>query len=620
MAATTPNRTRSPRVRIASIALALASIAACLVAPSSANATATNASNYRSGPATYAGGSPVGACHGWGGDADDAGHLYTLCLFQRDTNGDGTGDTGTPALVEYDTTGTVVQIGWLPTDYYFGQNAPANYNAMDIAVTPDGKTAYAATGPNIDNLGQHPELHPYTHAPLANGAKTGTILRLRRQADGTWAYDPTWHAGPFLLDGNYWSARRLSVDGSGRVYTSVNDSVYELSPVTGGIVTAFGGATTTAVGGRWVDGIDKAEGIDVAADGNSIYVVEQQHQLVERWLRVGATDWKRDTTFLLGVPDEVGDYCETSDHFQSPYDVATDAVGDVYVMDTTCNRVQRFTKAGVFVQTVWTDKDAQTIELSHAFAVNWQGSIILPSPMTMLTRLDPPAKPGIAGGGPPGCKDLAAPKVTKVGVSRTTHTRAITLTVSSNDDCTGADALLIAGNRLGRVHWTTGTSTTIALGGWNGRKRLVVEVRDGARRIGSAVVYVTLALPQPRLVARSRVNLAGRGCSSRNPMSRVGGASAYRLVDRCARFGGRVLRITRSRSSSSIEVLVPATTARAIYANAVGAVRIWVVTDSHTRFLRRVRRGRPVVVTGSLVAQRNLRATYAIPVDAVVGR
>jgi acyl-coenzyme A thioesterase PaaI-like protein len=81
-----------------------------------------------------------------------------------------------------------------------------------------------------------------------------------------------------------------------------------------------------------------------------------------------------------------------------------------------------------------------------------------------------------------------------------------------------------------------------------------------------------------------------------------------------------VLRITRSRSSSSIEVLVPATTARAIYANAVGAVRIWVVTDSHTRFLRRVRRGRPVVVTGSLVAQRSLRATYAIPVDAVVGR
>jgi hypothetical protein len=422
-----------------------------------------------------------------------------------------------------------------------------------------------------------------------------------------------------MLDGNYWSARRLSVDGSGRVYVSVNDSVYELSPITGGIVTAFGGATTTAAGGRWNHANDKAEGIDVAPDGNSIYVVEQQHQLVERWVRVGATDWTRDTSFLLGVPDEVGDYCDTNDHFQSPYDVATDAAGDVYVMDTTCNRVQRFTRAGVFVQTVWTDKDAQTIELSHAFAVNWQGSILLPSPMTMLTRLDPPAKPGNAGGGPAGCKDLAAPRITAVAVPGSTTSRIVTLAVSSSDDCTGAKEVLVAGDRNGTPRWNAGTSVSVALVGFNGRKRLVVQVRDGAGRIGARIVYVTLALPQPTLVARTRVNLAGRGCSTTNPMSRIGGAAAYRLVDRCARFGGRVLRVTRSGSASTIELLVPALTARAIYANAVGPVHVWVVTDRRTRIIRRVRTGRSMVVTGSLVAQRNLRATFAIPVDVIVG-
>jgi hypothetical protein len=286
-------------------------------------------------------------------------------------------------------------------------------------------------------------------------------------------------------------------------------------------------------------------------------------------------------------------------------------------MDTTCNRVQRFTHAGVYVQTVWTDRDANTVALSHGFAVSWNGSILLPTPSTLLTRLDPPVR----GGGPgpaPGCHDTAAPRVVGVTGPARTDRRTITIAVTATDDCTGVSATRVSGSvTAATAVWRPGMRSSVTLTGWNGDKTLLVQVRDGAGHSTARRVTVTLALPQPALVARRTVNLGGSGCSSIPPMRRVGGASAYVLVDRCARITGRVLSVAGGRTSGSIELSLPVTAARAIYANAVGPVHLWIITDGHTVRTGHIARGARVAVVTSLIATRRLDAAFAIPSDLV---
>lgn len=621
----TPNVVHRRCMHRASILLTITLVT--LAASVASSGAATVAPNYTSGPLTYANGTPLGSCRSWSGDADDRGHFYAACPVRRDLNGDGTGDINTPALYEFDSLGRVVTLGYLPSEYYFDDT----YRMRDVAVSPDGNVAYVSVGPLFDDLGQHPENNYATGQPMPNGAKSGSVLRLARQSNGTWAHDPSWRAGPFRLGTHYWAARNVDVDASGRIYAAVNGYVFELSPTTGAIVTAFGGATTNGVGGAWIDGIDVAQGIAVAADGGSLYVVEQKYHLVQRWIRVGATDWKRDTGFLLGRAGEEGEgLCASNDHFQSPYDVGVDAAGDVYVMDVTCNRIQRFTKAGAYVQTVWSNHGR---ELNHGLAVNREGSIMLPDLELRLGRTDPAVKPVVAqpvgGGGPtparapgaPGCRDVKPPTLTSVAAVRRSATRQVIISARATDDCSGVAQIRITGARAGAARWAAGTSQAIPLTGWNGPRSIVVQVRDGAGRTSTRAVQVTitLALPQPALVARTAVSVRGSGCSAVAPLRRVGGSAGYRLVDRCARIAGRVVRSRRTGGGISVEVLVPTTTARAIYANAVGPVRIWFVTDRRTRTVRAARAGRAVVVVGSLIAQRSLAATFLMPVDVVAG-
>ncbi len=486
---------------------------------------ATPASNYRIDSLRYSSGAAVGTCRGWGADADDAGHFYMGCPVMRDLDGNGTGDVQAPALYEMDSAGKVVRIGWLPSEYAFDNGYPIR----DVGVSPDGKFAYVSVGPNLDNLGLHPELHYSTGQPLANGATAGSLLRLVRQADGSWAHDPSFKAGPFLIGGNFWAVRYVDVDASGRVYVTVNSYVYEISPTTGQIVSAFGGAITAYPGGPWVEGFDKPEGLAVSADGNTIWIVDQQHQIVQKWRRVGATDWTRDTSILLGTPDAVGDYCETSDHFQSPYDVGVDAAGDVYVLDTTCQRIQRFTSTGRFVQTVWSNAGGD--DFNHGFGVNWQGSIVLPIEEDVLVRLDPASRPTAAGGG---ATPAESPK----------------------------------------------------------RSQAQLPLR-----------------------ARARIAIAGRGCSRIAPARRIG--TKYVLKDRCARLTGRIVAV---RGARMFRVRITTSQARAIYANAVGPVKIWVVGDARTTMRGKLRVGGTATIDGALVAERSGVAVYAMPADRVTIR
>jgi hypothetical protein len=130
------------------------------------------------------------------------------------------------------------------------------------------------------------------------------------------------------------------------------------------------------------------------------------------------------------------------------------------------------------------------------------------------------------------------------------------------------------------------------------------------------------ATPDTRVkrTARPIVRLGGRGCSRIAPYRRIANAARYRIVDRCAQVSGRVTRVSRTRTGWKLRVLLPARTSRAIWRGATGATTIDVYTDRRSRIRRTVRTGRPVTIVGSVVATRNLRTAWLMPVDAVVGR
>jgi hypothetical protein len=582
-----------------------------LALSSTSNAAATTAPNYSLAQIAYGPTSPIGNCPGWSGDSDAAGHIYIVCPIRSTTSN--------PYVLEFDATGHYLGAATLPPQYFFAKADGSAHYAIDVTVTGDGTALYVSVGPNIDFPAAGPQ---------------GSVVRLTRPAGAVaaqFAQDPAFTAGPWgpvLVDGQqkYTAARNVDVDASGRLYVSTSFWVLELNPATGAVVSRMGGgATTSWPGGPWVEGLNKPQGIAVAADGNSLFVVEQQFSIIQRWVRTAPTEWKRDTTWgpngngLLGVPTGANDqFCAQDTTFQSPYDIAIDDAGDMYVDDVSCRRIQRFTGAGAFVQTVWRNDPGATE--NHGFAVNGQGSMILPEPRMLLVRSDPAQKPAPAAPAPAPCTDRTAPVIATATGPRSTTSRTASIVVTATDDCSGPQELRVVGARSGAANWVAGLTQSVTLSGWNGRKRLVVQARDGSGRISAArVVYVQLALPQPRLIARRTAQLAGRGCSSKSPLARVGGGSAYTVADRCAALAGSVTRLIRTSTGYQIEVLVSAATARAIYVNAVGPVRIWVVSDRATSIRRAPRAGRRVSLLGTVVVLRNRSAAFGIPMDRIIG-
>lgn len=555
-----------------------------------ASAAEWHAGHYVSSALEFAPGSPI-VCRGWSGGSDASGHFYTACPGPQ-----------YPYVFEFDEQGRYLRYAQLPAAYLFDQT----FRMRDVAVSPDGRTMYVNDGPIVDDLGVDPQ--------RPGGSYAGAILKFVRQPDGSWTQDHAWRSGPYLLGGRYWAPRYLDVDASGRLYTTVNAYVYEINPVNGAVAGAFGGVTTAYPGGPWVEGLDVPVGLAVAADGNSMFIVEQRHNILQRWVRDPAVGWRRDTTWgpnrngILGEPSRIdATHCARGDRFQSPYDIGIDVAGDIYVADTSCHRVLRYTAGGNFVEVVWSNGANE--ELVHGIAVNPLGSVLIPELERKLIRTDPAKRP---------CVDVAAPVITRTGLAASSSTRAVTISVSGTDDCSWIAAVRVSGGVLGTPTWVDGAAASVQLSGWNGDKSLVIEARDTAGHVGSTTARITLALPQPRLVARRSVTLRSRGCRAGNPLRYVARASTYRVVGRCSRIVGTVVKVKRSgRRISQVQLRLSTATAQRLYSNAVGPVDIWVVIDRRTKVRKTPRPKARAIVVGALVATRTLRTVSAIPVDAI---
>lgn len=507
-------------------------------------------------------------CDSWSGGTDGAGNFYIPCggyIYRLAPDG-----TFLGAIVLAD-----------------GEHA-----SRDAAANVDGSIVYyTISEPRLDH-------------PTVDDPHVGEVVKLVRRADGSYRRDTSFDVGPFDLGGSTWSGRNVEVDLAGRVYVTVNAYVYIFS-ANGTRIAAFGGDDRYE-GAEYQEGLEIAQGIAVTPDGQHVYVVEQKFNHVQRWDRQANGDWIR-SAWHLGHLGPTGD-CVATDGFQSPYDVAIDGSGNVYVLDVTCRRIMKYTASTrAWRTTIWSrPEDADY--LYHGIAVNWRGDMVVAG-QGRIYRKD-------AGGGAlstPCAPDSDAPIVARLRAPRTVHSTTLRMSLRASDRCSRVTRIRYSGDvgPRGATWRKYTTNPTVALRPGNGIKTVYVTVSDAFGRTTTRGVRVRLtkAVPTPR----RRISMSGIASICRpNPMANIS-SNGWRLADSCATFTGKVISLSRAGSTRNMKIRVPLSVARKMYRNVDGPMTFWVVGDSRTTMSRGIRVGARVQVTSALIVDTRTASLAAAP-------
>lgn len=121
-------------------------------------------------------------------------------------------------------------------------------------------------------------------------------------------------------------------------------------------------------------------GIAVGLTGN-VYVADPDNNRVEVFDSEGhfITKWANPTTEPSSADGE----------FAAPYGIATDTDGNVYVIEVSNHRIQKFDANGNFILKIPLEISFPYSILPHAFTVDSEGSIWAPSPEGFATKFDP---------------------------------------------------------------------------------------------------------------------------------------------------------------------------------------------------------------------------------------
>lgn len=151
-------------------------------------------------------------------------------------------------------------------------------------------------------------------------------------------------------DGNGSSARFYSptgvaVDGAGNVYVadSGNDTIRKISPARevstlAGLPGVIGSADGTGSAARFTN----PEGVAVDSAGN-VYVADSGNETIRKINSAGVTMTLAGSAGNKGFSDGEG----SAARFDSPYAVAVDSAGNVYVADSNNNTIRKITPAAV---------------------------------------------------------------------------------------------------------------------------------------------------------------------------------------------------------------------------------------------------------------------------------
>jgi len=234
------------------------------------------------------------------------------------------------------TTIQVVPVSGTPTTVF---TAPANQAMTDVAPSRDGSYLYVAIA-TYDTLNP-----PASQDPVR---QTGRVVkRLAKQSSGVYQLDTTWGLG---FNGSLIEGRFIATDHAGNLYiasgkdtTNTDNKVLKFAADANGnvlhnapVATSFGHPAGTS---RFVD----LMGIAVTGDGSVIYTVEQggtRPTYLSRFKRQGtaATD---SYAFELEWGNNYDGTCNEG-ILASPYDAGVDLDGNVYVVNTTCGRVEKY--------------------------------------------------------------------------------------------------------------------------------------------------------------------------------------------------------------------------------------------------------------------------------------
>lgn len=346
-------------------------------------------------------------------------------------------------------------------------------NLRDVAPSPDGQFLYS-----VDDR----------------------ITRYARQGDGSYLRDG-WQAARFPYGGTdrILAGLFIATDALGFIYASSTtyDTVVKLRP-DGSYITRFGAYADGNPGDAslWAEGSFywNIGGVAPTRDGRRVYVTEIGNSRVQRfdfdaatssyvvnrvWGNSAATDPQRkgrcDAGFLA-----------------APYDVGVDPWGFVYVANTTCGQVKKYTADGAHVFTMRVAN--ATWHKVHGIAVDGHGNAATGETERRIVRTTP--EPGPWPALRPvlhGPTDLVAPVLRSVTMPATSTTRQIAVAIDAAD-AVGVTQMRVAGSDGAWGPWQ-GYSPNLAWtlpDQWGVNHTLYVQVRDGAGHESAVVSDMTL--------------------------------------------------------------------------------------------------------------------------------
>jgi hypothetical protein len=242
------------------------------------------------------------------------------------------------------------------------------------------------------------------------------------------------------------------------------------------------GVTMTAFnsGDPVIGEFDVNMGLAVSRNGRTIWTIEHTRGRAQRF------DWNMDGVYRQNVSatkafGQMDATCTSALGFAAPYDIGLDPWGYVYITNTGCEQVKKFTAAGAPVWTIKTNGEA------HGIAVDQQGNVYVPDTDQRLVRSD--ATPGaIPPLGTRPVADLVAPTLVNVTVPAVATTQTISVVINATDAVSGVAQVRIANEDGNWGPWKPFAPTvTHTLTPGHGGKGIFVQVKDLAGHESNAL-------------------------------------------------------------------------------------------------------------------------------------